>query len=328
MLRDHYIFSNGRLKRKNNTIYFENEQGASIPLPVEKIRTLHIFGEVDINSKLINFINQHDIFLQFYNYYGFYSGTFCPRDRDESGYIIVCQSKNYLNEEKRLYLASQFVTGAIYHILRNLRKYKLNDSEEFLEIERIGNSVKYVDNIPSLMGMEGLARKYYYKCFNDVLKQDFAMEKRTKRPPRDPVNALISFGNTLMYQVVLSEIYKTPLNPTVSFLHEPSTKRYSLCLDIAEIFKPLIVDSLIFTLINKKVITKKHFEYLDGEACFLNETGRKKFIEAWEECLRRTIKHRTLRRSVSYRYLVRLEGYKLIKHIIGEETYKPLRAWW
>jgi CRISPR-associated protein Cas1 len=150
---------------------------------------------------------------------------------------------------------------------------------------------------------------------------------RTKQPPKDPVNALISFGNSLMYTAILSELYKTVLDPTVSYLHEPSTKRFSLSLDFAEIFKPLVVDPLILTLLNKRRIQEKHFE-TEGDAVYLNEEGRKIFIAAFDEKMQTTIKHRKLNRNVSYRYLIRLEAYKLIKHVIGDETYKPLKAWW
>lgn len=131
-----------------------------------------------------------------------------------------------------------------------------------------------------------------------------------------------------MYRTVLGEIYKTPLNPTISYLHEPSTKRFSLSLDISEIFKPLIVDPIIFSLINRKQLTKKDFDYFEGEICYLNEEGKKKFITAWEEKLKESVKHRKLKRNTTYRYLIRLECYKLIKHVIGDSVYKPLEAWW
>lgn len=130
-----------------------------------------------------------------------------------------------------------------------------------------------------------------------------------------------------MYTAIISEIYKTVLDPTVSFLHEPSTKRFSLSLDIAEIFKPLVVDSLILTLLNNRRLQEKHFEKKDG-GVLLNEDGRKRFLEAFDEKMKTTIKHRKLKRNVSYRYLIRLEAYKLIKHFIGDETYKPFKAWW
>ncbi|MBO8156937.1 MAG: type I-B CRISPR-associated endonuclease Cas1 [Bacillaceae bacterium] len=328
MMRDHYIFSNGRLKRKDNTIYFEKESGEKKPLPIEKIRTLHLFGEIDVNSKLLSYLTQYGILLSFYNYYGYYSGTFYPREKKESGFVIVKQSENYLDHYKRMKLAFQFLHGAVHHIQRNLRRHKSHTESIMDEIEAIEQQFQTSTDIPTLMGKEGQIRQLYYEAFNHMVKQDFAIERREKQPPRDPLNAMISFGNTLMYQVILSEIYKTPLNPTISYLHEPSTKRFSLSLDIAEIFKPLIVDSIILSLINKRRITPSHFDQLEGEICYLNEEGKKRFIQAWEERLKQTVKHRSLKRNTSYRYLIRLECYKLVKHFIGDEDYKPLKVWW
>ncbi|RSK53993.1 type I-B CRISPR-associated endonuclease Cas1b [Bacillus canaveralius] len=328
MIRDHYVFTNGRLKRKNNTIYFEDAEGNKKPLPIEKVRTLHLFGEIDVNSKLLTYLSQYGISLQFYNYYGFFSGAFHPRVKKESGHVIVKQSEHYSNKYKRLYIAHQFLSGAVHHIQRNLRSYKTETWEYIEGIEIIKNQLQTVTSIQELMGREGQIRHLYYQAFNHIFKQDFVLEKREKQPPRDPVNALISFGNTLMYQTVLGEIYKTPLNPTISYLHEPSTKRFSLSLDIAEIFKPLIVDPIIFSLINKRQLTKNHFDYLEGEICYLNEEGKKKFIVAWEEKLKQSVKHRILKRNTTYRYLIRLECYKLVKHVIDDDVYKPLKAWW
>ena len=177
------------------------------------------------------------------------------------------------------------------------------------------------------MGAEGRARKKYYESYNAFLKNDFHFNKREKKPPNDPINALISFGNSMMYTTVLGEIYKTQLDPTISYLHEPSTKRFSLSLDLAEIFKPLIVDSVIFNMINKGMIKKSDFD-IDEGICYLNENGRKKFIKEYENKLSTTVRHRTLNRNVSYRGLIRLECYKLIKMLLGDEDYKPLKAWW
>ncbi|WP_245590489.1 CRISPR-associated endonuclease Cas1 [Aneurinibacillus terranovensis] len=227
MMRDHYVFSNGRLKRKNNTIYFEGEDGEKKPLPIEKIRTLHLFGEVDINSKLLTYLSQYGISLQFYNYYGFFSGAYYPRESKESGYVIVKQSEHYSDRNKRLYIAYQFLNGAVHHMLRNLRSHKEETMQHIEEIQILYDQLQKTMSIPELMGKEGQIRHLYYQAFNHIFKQDFVLEKREKQPPRDPVNALISFGNTLMYRVVLGEIYKTPLNPTISYLHEPSTKRFS-----------------------------------------------------------------------------------------------------
>ncbi len=326
MDKDYYIFSNGRIQRKDNTIYFANEKEEKRPLPIEQTSKIHVFGEVDLNTKLLNYLSQYGIMLNFYNYYGFYSGTFYPRKKNVSGFLIVNQAMHYNCGDKRLYLAKSFIDSAVFHIIRNLRKYK--DTEGFMKrIEKEKENILNANSVDELMGAEGRMRKIYYEAYNAFLKEDFKFIKREKRPPTDPINALISFGNSLMYTTVLGEIYKTQLDPTISFLHEPSTKRFSLSLDIAEIFKPLIVDPIIFSLINNRKITIKDFDF-EEELCFLNEEGRKKFISEYEKKLEVTIKHRTLNRKTSYRMFIRLECYKLIKHFIGDETYKPLKAWW
>ncbi|MFA5397162.1 MAG: CRISPR-associated endonuclease Cas1 [Methanogenium sp.] len=207
---------------------------------------------------------------------------------------------------------------------KNLRNYSAVCSETIDKIE-FEELIK-ANDISELMGIEGRIRYNYYKAFSNILNDDFGYKKRT-RPPTDPINALISFGNSLMYTTVLGEIYKTQLDPTISYLHEPSTKRFSLSLDIAEIFKPLIIDTILFTVINKKIITNNDFTKNDG-ICMLNEKGKRKFIEEYEKKLSTTIKHRKLNRHVSYRGFIRLECYKLIKYFIGDDIYTPLRAWW
>ncbi|MEZ2661626.1 type I-B CRISPR-associated endonuclease Cas1b [Aneurinibacillus aneurinilyticus] len=327
MLRDFYIFSNGRMKRKDNTFYFVNEEEKKKSLPVEQINNLYVFGQVDLNTTLLTFLSQHQIQVHFFNYYGFYSGSFMSRESNLSGFTLVQQSAHYLDKDKRLMLAKSFVSAATFHMVRTLKGYKQITKEALDPIMLLIPQIFEANSISQLMGTEGIIRQHYYSLFNYILPSEFAFNKRSKQPPHDEINALISFGNSLCYTTVLSEIYKTQLNPTVSYLHEPSSKRFSLSLDIAEIFKPLIVDTLIFSLINKKMINLKHFETID-EMVLLNEQGRRKFLQAWDEKISQTVMHRRLKRKVSYRYFIRLECYKLIKHVIGDETYKPLRAWW
>lgn len=224
-------------------------------------------------------------------------------------------------------MASHFVRSAAFHMLRNLRYYKDNTHDHMKRIQELTPMIELVKTIPELMGVEGSIRQIYYDAFNAFLPEKFAFDQRSKRPPNDPLNALISFGNSMCYTAILSEMYKTHLDPTVSFLHEPSSKRFSLCLDLSEIFKPLLVDPTIFSLINKRMISVNDFTSMDN-AVLLNENGRKKFMKAWDDKLSTTIKHRKLNRKVSYRYFIRLECYKLIKHFLGDSPYKPLRAWW
>ena len=137
---------------------------------------------------------------------------------------------------------------------------------------------------------------------------------------------MISFGNSLLYYTTLSEIYNTYLHPSISFMHEPSERRFSLALDIADIFKPIIVERTIFNLINNKMISEDDFDRDIG--ILLNDQGKKTFIKEYNEKLNTTIRHPELNRDVSYRYLIRLECYKLIKHMIGDKKYVSFKMWW
>ena len=141
------------------------------------------------------------------------------------------------------------------------------------------------------------------------------------------VNCLVSFSNSLIYSATLSEIYNTQLNPTISFLHEPHERRFSLSLDLSEIFKPFLGDRVIFKVLNKGIITEDHFRK-DVNYCLLNEEGKKLFLKHFDERMKTTVKHRSLRRNVSYRRLIRLECYKLIKHLLGIQEYCAFRMWW
>jgi len=132
--------------------------------------------------------------------------------------------------------------------------------------------------------------------------------------------------SALSFQVY-SRMYIDKLNPTISYLHTPGERRYSLSLDITEIFKPLLVDRVIFKLLNKKELQERHFDKKMNR-CLLNQAGKKIFVKAFEDRLNETIKHRTLNRSVSYKHLMKLECYKLAKHLLGMEEYKPFKMWW
>ena len=133
--------------------------------------------------------------------------------------------------------------------------------------------------------------------------------------------------NTIIYTRTLSEIYKTQLNPTISYLHEPSERRFSLCLDVSEIFKPILADRLIFSMLNKNQITEKDFE--EGlNFLYIKENARKEITKEIDKRLQTTIKHRKLDREVSYEYLIRLELYKLIKYFTEDIPYEGFKIWW
>lgn len=337
MKKSYYLFNPGRLERKDNTLHFVTYDEQGLPgqakyLPIEGIENLYIFGSVDANSAFYNFLGKSGVSVHFFDYYEHYTGSFYPKEYLLAGQLQIAQTKAYLSSSKRLHLASALVEGAGFNMLKNLRYYhhRGRDLEaQIMMIEQFLSRLSSTANVSELMGLEGNCRQNYYDAFSAILiDTEFEFSTRVKHPPANEVNALISFGNTLCYTVALDAIYHTQLNPTISFLHEAGVRRFSLALDLAEIFKPILVDRTIFTLLNRKMLKSIDFDFtLNG--CLLKDSGRKVFLRAFEERLHETIKHRTLKRTVSYKYLVRLECYKLVKYLLGvDEVYKPFKIWW
>lgn len=326
-MRDYYIVRGGRIRREQNTIYIEGKDGDKKVIPVNDVQAIYALGEVDLNSKLLVFLAQHGIPLHVFNYYGYYSGTYYPRERLLSGFLLVKQVEHYLDAQERIEIAREFVRTALDNILANLNYYRRRgrDVSQFIDqVERERPAVEQATQIPELMGAEGRVREHYYASFASILRSGFEFEGRVRNPPDNMVNCLISFGNSLMYATALSEIYHTQLNPTVSFLHEPGERRFSLALDLSEVFKPVIVDRVIFNLINNRLVKPQHFhEELKG--CYLNDHGRRIFLTDYDEKLRTTVRHRGLGRNVSYQRLIRLECYKVVRHLLGEADYKGFR---
>lgn len=324
-----YIFSSGRLERRENTLSLETQEGRKV-IPINSVSEIRVFGELDINKRALEFLTRNQIPVHFFNHYGYYIGSYYPREALNSGFIILKQAEHYLDREKRMYLAKGFVAGAVNNILKNLEYYRRKGKdlkETISSIEEKFKAVSSVDSIAELMQVEGEIRKTYYESFNLIIQvEGFYFDKRTKRPPENPINALISFGNSLLYTTVLSEIYRTHLDPRIGYLHETNQRSFSLNLDISEVFKPVIVDRVIFSLLNKGQIQLKHFDSDVGFSC-LNDKGRSIFVKEFEDKLNTTIKHRNLGK-VSYRKLIRIECYKLYKHFMDEEIYKPFVGEW
>ncbi len=387
-MKNYYLLNNGRLRRQDFSLVIETPEGQKKHVPVEDVDSVYLYGEVDLNTKALVFLASRKIPLHVFNYYGFYSGSYYPREYLHSGYLLVNQVGHYSDPSKRLALASELVRGSAHSLTRNVAYYSnrrstpdrepageiepLSDEpspvatdfeteaavdsglslapdaesepdpfESSFDFDTSGTTLEYVrtsiatlasnivsmGSVPELMGLEGKMRVQYYRAWPHILSAEWAFEKRVRRPPDNEVNALISFGNSVLYTVCLSELYRTQLTPTISYLHEPGARRFSLALDLSEIFKPLIVDRGIFRLLNTGQLKSEHFERsLDG--CYLNKTGQRLFLGALEERMNTTIRHRRLGRHVTYRHLIRLECYKLIRHLTDVEPYRAFRAWW
>ncbi|KLU60529.1 CRISPR-associated endonuclease Cas1 [Peptococcaceae bacterium CEB3] len=320
-----YIFSTGDLFQKDFSIVLRKDDG-NFYLPVKDTRELYCFNDITLSTRLLQLLAKAGIVVHFFGYYQNYIGTFYPKEDLMSGRVTVAQALAY--EHSRMDIARPLVRGiannihsALYHYYRHGK----NELKEFLDWLRadVPSLTDKVTGIKQLLRIEGEIWARFYQSFRLFLPESFAMNKRVKRPPDNPINALVSFGNTLLYTKTITEIYHTHLNQTISYLHEPAERRFSLSLDLSEVFKPTLVYKTIFDCVNnRKISVEKHFDKSLNYA-LLNDAGRKVFIEAFEERLNQTFQHSTLNRRVSYKQAIRLDGYKLVKYILEGKDFLP-----
>ena len=279
-----YITSIGELKRKENSLCFRKNK-KNIYLPVENIKEIYCLNEISLNTKLLDFLSSKNIIVHFFNYYQGYSGSFYPKEKYISGKLLIKQVNTF--ENNREVIAKAIVNGIgknIYEVLYHYYKHDKKEVKNTLDWIRkeLPSRLDSNDDIKAILAIEGELWQRFYSTFKFFLPEDFIMNKRVKRPPDNPINALISFGNTLLYTKTISAIYQTHLDQSISFLHEPIEQRFSLSLDLSEVFKPIIVFKTIFDLVNnRKLNVTKHFEQ-KVNYCILNELGRNIFIEAFE----------------------------------------------
>lgn len=342
-----YLTKAGRLRRKDNTLSFEImnlpeeqliDENESVELdymnpdqkhalPIETIDAIYVFSELTFNSKLVTFLGQKKIPVHFFNYFGNHCNTLLPHAEQLSGDLVIRQAEAYGDNSKRLTICRALLDATFHNILSLIQYYhrkKGNLEQQIEKIKSLQLSLATSTSTEQMMGIEGNVRNIYYSTWQNWMGKPAKNFKRVYHPPDNPLNALISFLNSLLYTTCVSEMYRTALYPGISYLHSPQTRRFSLALDMVEPFKPIVVDRLIFRLFDRGEITDKDFrQHTNG--MLMTEEARKRILGSWDEQLRTTIHYPALNRSVSYRRLLRLDCYKLIKFLIEGHEFKPYR---
>ena len=349
MSKTMYVVSSGTLRRRNDTLMVEREDAPPRYVPVEMTDEIVVIGEATVNKGLLELLEEHQIILHFFNWRGNYVGTYWPKEHNGSGPALLAQAACCSDPARRQAVASAFVAGGIGNMREVVRYYQRRrddlEAQDILDaLDRFEGQAAGAQDVPQLMGIEGNARSCYYQLFDRLMGNGpFRMGKRTRRPPSNIMNAMISFLNSLCYTLALSQIYRTHLDPRISFLHEPSDRRLSLHLDLAEVFKPLLVDRLIFALVGRRSIREEHFARDEQGRIRMTKEGHELVMRAWDERLDKTIEHpQTGRRPTgktghpvppsalghparraSWKRLVRMEAQKLEKHVMGRAPYQP-----
>ena len=325
----YHIVNDGILTKKDFTILFENENGKYF-LPIETMDSLSVYSSVTFSSGFFRFASNEHLFIDMIDQTGARLGTFVP-ERMKGDYKVEMSQIKLLNDEKRhLRLARKLQNANIFNLRANLRYYDRRKHSLVLK-EAIGfmteilEKVKKVSTIDNILMFEAQARQKYYACFNEILNdEDFRFEKRTRRPPADPLNAMISFGNTLLYTRFANEIYRSSLDIRFGILHNSAKRAQSLNLDMADLFKPILIDRTIFTLVNRRMLgITTDFRAMDGGGIYLSDNGKRVFIKELERKLYQKVKIGN--ETKTYEQLMRDEVRNLSAYFRNGHDYKPYR---
>ncbi len=241
----------------------------------------------------------------------------------------IKQMQIYQDTKERLAIARKLEIASIANLRANLRYYGRRKESQILTqaVEQMSDYVKKLNeaqDVNGLMLIEAQARQKYYQCFNEILdSQEFVFTKRTRRPPKDSLNSMISFGNTMLYQRIANEINRTSLDIRIGFVHAAGFRPESLNLDIADLFKPILVDRTIFTLVNRKMIHAVDFIEVEQEGIFISGEGKRLFIREFERKLYQTILVEGQQRT--YDYIIKREIQKIKKYVEQGEKYVPYK---
>ena len=327
--RNYHLINDGILTRKDYTILFENEEGKHY-LPVETCKSINIYSQVTFSGSFFEYAKQKKLIVNIFGRYGEYVGSFYTASHRDAATTMLKQAKIYNDMARRIELARKIEIASLHNQRENLRYYfkrkkdiGLKDAIDY--ITACMTEIKLCEDVEALMLVEARAKQKYLQCFDFMLDNaDFVFDKRTRRPPMNEVNALISFGNVFLYQRIATEIRKTSLDIRIGFVHATNSRSETLNLDIAEIFKPIIVDRAIFTVIHNMELSKiAHFEKCENDGVFLNKVGKKIFIEELEKKLYQKVKINGI--SKTYDAIIRNEIQKIVRYVKNDEKYKPYK---
>ena len=300
-----------------------------IDIPLIKVTQVILFGRVTVTPATVAVLMEHGIGLCYLSPYGRYIGRLEP-EFSKNSLLRVDQWRAGFDEQRKLAIARQFVSGKLGNMrVMLLRAQREQESPEIARaIDRIKSAERAaegVQDLDALRGHEGEGSAAYFAVFGHLLKQDFAFPARVRRPPTDPVNALLSFGYTLLYNDLHSACNVVGFDPYIGYLHADRYGRANLALDLMEEFRPLIVDSVVLLCINKRILQQDDFVVEMGEAHRLSDAGRKQFLLQYEERKQTEFRHPTFGYRITYLRCFELQARLLAKHLQGElDTYPPL----
>lgn len=316
------------LRKEDERIKLYKGKELLVEIPIFKIKQVVVLGEVTVTASTIRKLAENKITLCYLTKWG----KFVARMEGDVSKNVIVRLKQYEehidSDEGSLRFAKSFISGKIKNsrtvlMKSNRRDNKSKDFKEAIdELKRLEKQLQSQDNVDSVRGIEGRAAVVYFSVFSEMIKGNFKFYRRSKRPPKDPINAMLSFGYVLLSNDICSAISSVGLDPHIGFLHRLRYGRTSLALDLMEEFRSLFVDRLVISIINNNIIKESDFEEVLGEIR-MSKKAIKKFLEAYELKKYDEIFHPIFRYKTTYQQCFHLQARLLSKALMGEIEYVP-----
>ncbi|AUS77236.1 subtype I-B CRISPR-associated endonuclease Cas1 [Actinoalloteichus sp. AHMU CJ021] len=321
--RTYWLLNPCRLRRQDDSIRVEREGKPPAFVPIKDVRDIIALAEVDLNTSMISLLNKHRVAIHILSHYGDYAGSFLPAETSVSGTVALNQARIASDDGESLTIARSLVDTAAFNIRRVIDRKLLTRPYGVLT-----EALEAATTREQLMAAEGNFRRSAWEALDTKLPDWLQLDGRSRRPPRNAGNAVISFINGTVYARILTGLRLTPLHTGVAFLHASTQRhRHSLALDLAEVFKPLFAERILLRLANRKQLKKHHFDVGSNQA-MLSEAGRKFIVQTVRDDLAESVNHRTLGRKVTYDELIYLDALALTRTCLEGTPYKPFRIWW
>ncbi|MEK6591117.1 MAG: CRISPR-associated endonuclease Cas1 [Nitrospinota bacterium] len=274
------------VKKKGELLIIEKDDKTIAEIPLAQLDRMVIIGNIQITTPALALLLDNEIPVSFITTYGNYRGKLKPPTH-KNIMLRLKQYECYNNKTFRLNHSKEIIRAKLKNGKTFLQKHWRNNPEIEInqEIKGIEAALRRLDNVESIkeiMGLEGMAAKGYFSAFGKLVKKEFKFEKRTRRPPKDPVNALLSLGYTLLYNELLSAVEAIGFDPYLGFFHEIEYGRPSMAVDMMEEFR-FLIEGLALTLINKEILSLENFIEQDNGGFYLNEKGREEFYHHYEK---------------------------------------------
>lgn len=327
---------NSWLHKDNDNLVLKVEHETKARIPIHKLQGLVCFGQVTISPYLMAHCAEQGITITYLNQFG----KFLARvEGPVSGNVLLRRTQHLTGHDrpKSVVIARTMLSGKLYNQRYVLRRYlrdykgKVESPDALAHLETAEKRLTHClaqlnecESIDTLMGREGEAAATYFGVFQTLIRQpEFTFDARRRRPPTDPVNALLSFCYTLLTHDCRSALETTGLDPASGFLHQLRSGRPSLALDLAEEFRPM-VDRFVLALINKRQLVLNDFEFLANGAVVLKEDSRKTLLAAWQERKQDELMHPWFEETVPVGLLPWLQSQILARHLRGDcDSYVP-----